>query len=443
MTAAIQCIATFVPLPATAPLMTLDKTSLRFATATNGAAFVSQTAAQVVRLTQVGTAPWAVTWTAVSNQPWLQVSPTSGSGSANLSISVASVGGLPVGSTVTGAITLTLMGASNTVGPITVSLTLIPNGTTARPFGFVDTPLDNTTGATGAIPFTGWALDDVEVSRVMVCRAAFGGEVAPLDPNCGGAAQIFVGFAVFIDGARPDVAGLNPTYPLFTRAGWGFMVLTNMLPNQGNGTYLFYLHAEDRDGQTTLLGTRTLTCANASATKPFGTIDTPSQGGLASGAGFINFGWALTPQPKIIPTDGSTITVIVDGAPLGPVDYNHERPDIETLFPGFQNTAGANGAVGFRAIDTTTLTNGLHTISWTVTDSLGVTEGIGSRFFTVTNGSSAPVTAAVEGAASSRVRATAEIIARRRAMTRRCWRVAAGISKGHGVGMASAARDAR
>ena len=54
------------------------------------------------------------------------------------------------------------------------------------------------------------------------------------------------------------------------------------------------------------------------------------------------------------------------------MDYNHERPDIEALFPGFQNTAGPNGAVGFRVIDTTTLTNGLHTISWTVTDSQGV-----------------------------------------------------------------------
>ena len=138
---------------------------------------------------------------------------------------------------------------------------------------------------------------------------------------------------------------------------------------------MFYLYAQDRDGHTTLLGTRTMTCANASATKPFGAIDTPTQGGLASGASFINFGWALTPQPKLIPLDGSTITVIVDGTPLGPVDYNHERPDIEALFPGFQNTAGPNGAIGFRVIDTTTLTNGLHTISWTVTDNLGVDGG--------------------------------------------------------------------
>ena len=108
----------------------------------------------------------------------------------------------------------------------------------------------------------------------------------------------------------------------------------------------------------------------------------------------MNFGWALTPQPKLIPLDGSTISVLVDGASLGTVDYNHERADIEALFPGFQNTAGTNGAVGFRVIDTTTLTNGLHTISWVVIDNQGVADGVGSRFFTVSNGVGAPVTAA-------------------------------------------------
>jgi uncharacterized delta-60 repeat protein len=393
--------------PATTLTMALDKTALRFGAVTNGAAFVSQTAAQIVRLIQTGIG--TVTWTATPNQLWLQVSPASGTGSANLSISVVSIAGLPVESAVTGAITLTFTGASNTAGPIAVTLNLIPNGASASPFGFVDTPLDNTTGVTGAIPFTGWSLDDVEVTRVMVCRLAVGAEVAPVDPNCGGAAQIFVGFAVFIDGARTDVAALYPLYPMSTRAGWGFMVLTNMLPNQGNGTYLFYMHAQDRDGHTTLLGTRTITCANVSATKPFGAIDTPTQGGIASGSSFVNFGWALTPQPKLIPINGSTITVLVDGASLGTVDYNHERPDIEALFPDFQNTAGPNGAVGFRMIDTTRLTNGLHTISWTVTDNGGEIEGIGSRFFTVVNGTGA-VAAAVELAASSRVRATAEII---------------------------------
>src|SRR5262249_55553508 len=35
---------------------------------------------------------------------------------------------------------------------------------------------------------------------------------------------------------------------------------------------------------------------------------------------------------------------------------------------------------------TTTMNNGMHTISWTVTDSAGAIEGIGSRFFAVSNG---------------------------------------------------------
>ena len=368
--------------------MTLDKTALTFGAVSNGAAFVSQTASQPVRLAQDGPGP--VTWSAAPSQPWLQVSPASGSGSATLSISVIPSSGLPAAGPVTGTIFISLTNAANTLPPIAVTLTLLPNGTTVAPFGVVDTPTDNRTGVTGATPFTGWALDDIEVTRVSICRAAFGAEIAPNDPNCGGAAEIFVGFAIFIDGARPDVAGAFSTHPLSTRAGWGFMVLTNMLPNQGNGTYTFRMRAFDREGHVFVLGTRTMTCANATATLPFGTIDTPAQGETISGSSFVNFGWALTPLSKTIPANGSTIHVVVDGVDLGTADYNHARADIQTLFPGLNNT---NGASGFRILDTTALANGLHTIQWTVTDNQGATEGLGSRYFTVSNGASA-VTAA-------------------------------------------------
>ena len=387
--------------------MALDKTSLRFGAVTNGAAFISQTAPQVVRLTQAGAG--TVTWTATSSASWLQVIPSSGSGSATLTVSLVPIAGLVVGSPIGGSITLTVTGPANTPGPLPVSLQLMQQGNSANPFGFVDTPLDHTTGVTGAVPFTGWALDDVEVTRVTICRAPVSGETAPMDPNCGGAAQSFIGFAVFIDGARSDVQASYPNLPVNTKAGWGFMVLTNMLPDQGNGMYQFFMYAHDQEGHSTLLGTRTMTCANASATKPFGAIDTPTQGGIASGTSFVNFGWTLTPRPKLIPLDGSTITVLVDGNPLGTVSYNHERPDIEGLFPGFQNTAGTNGAIGFRVIDTTSLTNGLHTVSWTVVDDGGAVEGIGSRFFTVSNGAAA-VTAA-DAVTTARPPAEAEAIA--------------------------------
>jgi hypothetical protein len=370
------------------PSMTIDKTSLNFGAAVTGATVTAQTSAQTIRMTQSGAG--TITWTATPSQPWLQITPSSGTGSANFSITV-SPSGLPAG-TVTGSIAIALSGAGNTVGPIAVSLAVKPTGTTLNPVGTVDTPANNITGVTGAIPFTGWALDDIEVTSAIVCRGAFAGEAPGLESRCGGNAQFYVGDAVFIDGARPDVQATFPTYPRESRGGWGFMVLTNMLPSQGNGTYQFFMYATDREGHSVLLGSRTITCDNAHATKPFGAIDTPTQGGLASGSSFVNFGWALTQFPKSIPMDGSTIQVLIDGAGIGTVDYNHFRSDIATLFPNLMNS---NGAIGFRILDTTALTNGLHTIVWLVADDSGAFEGIGSRFFTVSNGVGAVTAAAV------------------------------------------------
>jgi hypothetical protein len=248
------------------------------------------------------------------------------------------------------------------------------SATQAPPFGSVDTPTQNATGIEGAVPVTGWALDDTGVMRVIVSRDPVAGEPA--------GSPIYVGDAVFVDGARPDVAALHPSYPNASRAGWGYMLLTNMLPNQGNGTFKLWLHAFDREGRQTLLGTRTFTCANRAATRPFGTLDTPGQGAVASGSAYVVFGWALTPQPGAIPTDGSTIWVYVDGVPVGHPVYNQYRSDIATLFPGYANS---NGAVGYYVLDTTKLANGVHTIAWSVTDDLGRVEGIGSRYFRVAN----------------------------------------------------------
>ena len=135
-----------------------------------------------------------------------------------------------------------------------------------------------------------------------------------------------------------------------------------------------------------LLGSRTLFGFNATATQPFGTIDAPAQGQTIAGQNYLNWGWALTPQPAIIPTDASTIQVIVDGAPVGNPTYNLFRPDVAGAFPGLANT---NGPVGYRAIDTTGLAEGLHTISWTVTDTRPATSGIGSRYFSVANSADA------------------------------------------------------
>jgi hypothetical protein len=258
-----------------------------------------------------------------------------------------------------------------------VTLQVYGVNATSAPLGFFDTPVDDgTTGITGAIPVTGWALDDIEVVKVDIWRDPVGSE--PVHSN----GYVYIGDAVFVDGARPDVETAYPAYPLNSRAGWGYMMLTYGLPALGNGVYKIHAIAYDKEGNSVELGAKTITCDNAHATKPFGTIDVPGQGGVVSGSSYVNFGWALTPQPKIIPTDGSTIWVTINGEFLGHPVYNNYRQDIVTSFPGYANS---NGAVGYYYIDTTTYANGVHTIGWLVTDSDGSADGIGSRFFTVLN----------------------------------------------------------
>ena len=360
------------------PQLTLNRQDLFFAATSGGAV---KTASQDVLVTVVGTGSPA--WTAASITPactFVQITGGSGTGSGQFSVSIQS-GSYPTGAMLC-QIQVSSPGASN--APV-VDLQFTVYGATAGPFGFLETPVDNATGVAGAIPVTGWALDDVEVARVQIWRDTVGGEVSG-QPN----GKIYIGDADFVEDARPDVEDQFTTSPKGYRAGWGHMVLTNMLPDQGNGTYTLYAYATDLEGKQTLLGSRTITCANASATKPFGTIDTPAQGGTASGGAFVNFGWALTSFQQIVPTDGSTIWVFIDGMPVGHPVYNQYREDIATLFPGYANagTVGnpaGGGAVGYFSINTTGMTNGLHTIAWSVTDSGDNSEGLGSRYFEVFN----------------------------------------------------------
>jgi Zn-dependent metalloprotease len=253
---------------------------------------------------------------------------------------------------------------------------VVKKSPTQAPFGSFDTPVHGATGIAGAIPVTGWALDDIQVTSVKIYRDPITGE--PTQPN----GKVYIGDGTFVPGARTDVDNSYATYPFSYKAGWGYMLLTNFFPpSNGNGTYTLHAYAYDGDNQSTLLGSKTITLDNAHATKPFGTLDTPGQGGTVSGT-IVVFGWALTPLPGTIPIDGSTIWLGIDGVLVSHPVYNQYRADIAGAFPGYNNS---NGAVGYSVIDTTTLANGMHTIGWLVTDDLGRAEGLGSRFFWVDN----------------------------------------------------------
>jgi hypothetical protein len=112
------------------------------------------------------------------------------------------------------------------------------------------------------------------------------------------------------------------------------------------------------------------------------------------------------------------MSVLIDGAPVGAVSFNQCRgtvlgpvpggvfcdDDVSSIFGNptplapftprttnptrHRNLDAGRGPIGAYILDTTALTNGIHTIMWVVFDSDGRGEGIGSRFFTVLNGSS-------------------------------------------------------
>ena len=342
--------------------MTLSRTSLSFGY--NGS-MVTKTQEVGLSFSTAG-----VAWTAVSNQPNIAVSPVSGTGSAVIQISAIAES--------SGAVTVTAASVNASQQVFVTVASAMP----ANPYGSFDTPAHNTTGIAGAVAVSGWALDSIEVTSVGIWREPIGSEATASN------GLVFLGDATFVDGARPDVEGSFQSVPLNYRAGWGYMLLTNFLPKSsgatasGNGSYNLHAIAVNKAGSSFDLGTHTVTIDNAHASRPFGTIDTPAQGGTASGSAFVNFGWALTQNPYAIPTDGSTITVAVDGVPLGHPSYNQFRNDIATSFPGLANS---NGPVGFFFIDTTKLANGMHTIGWLVYDNQGRGDGIGSRFFNVQN----------------------------------------------------------
>ncbi len=267
-----------------------------------------------------------------------------------------------------------------------VAATLIVNlhvslpGTTQPPQGAVDTPAEGAVVA-GEVPVTGWAVDDIGLAALAICRAPVAGETTPVTPGaCGGLDNIFVGNGTFVPGARPDVFAAFPGIPLNDQAGWGYMLLSNMLPNGGNGAYTISLVATDVEGHSVQIAARHITGNNGASPLPFGTIDTPTQGQTVSGT-IVNFGWALAQTGKDVPADSSTIGVLIDGVVVGHPGQRSARVDITAAFPSFVT----DHAVGGFVFDTTRLTNGVHTIAWIVTDSSGASQGVGSRFFTVAN----------------------------------------------------------
>ena len=323
-------------------------------------------------------------WTGEETAPWLSCAPSAGTEAGDVTVTVdpskAYIGENRA------TILVSSPTATNSPQTVTISFAVRSKPGEKSPFGSFDTPSGGSL-LSGSVPVTGWTLDDKKVLKVEIKRNA---DITDPPAAIGPDGFVFIGDACFVEGARPDIERLYPNLPFKSRAGWGYMLLTNFLPNQGNGTFTLHAFAYDESGFKTELafyGGKVITCDNAHAVKPFGAIDTPAQGGDASGQAYVNYGWVLTPLPKTVPKDGSTISVWVDGVKVGdlktaPNVYNQYRVDVSSAFPGLNNSSGP---VGTYYLDTTKYANGVHTIHWIATDDQGAADGIGSRYFNSVN----------------------------------------------------------
>jgi hypothetical protein len=374
---------------------TVDHASLLFAGVRDAASFTSLTAAQQILLTNVG---GSTNWTAASSQSWLQLSPASGFGTTTVTVSVNPLTA-PTSGTNTATITFT---ATDGVAPSkTVTVTFVVTSATAPaapPNGSFDTPTDGST-VSGSIAITGWALDNIEVTKVEIWRDAHTSDPAAAKSTAADArgGKVFIGNPSFVEGARPDVEGISPNAPRNYRAGWGYIMLTRGLIWDGSGPFKIYAFAFDAENNMTALGSKTITINNAASLKPFGAIDTPGQGETVSGV-INNFGW-------VIPSKGSTISqqnvqVFIDNVFVGNPGGLSRRPDLDAGFGplGF-DTSQANRVL---SIDTTQFSNGVHTIGWLVTDSSGQADGVGSRFIKIQNGALTTTTTTQTAAAASK-----------------------------------------
>ncbi len=317
-------------------------------------------------------------WTIDKSNNALSVTPSKGSNGEIVTVFM-NPAGYAVGSYV-GELTVSAPGAINSVQPVRVYLTVKNAKANKDPIGYFETPANHST-VMSSISVSGWVVDDTGIKNVKIYR---GSSKNP----------VYIGEAVFVDGARSDIEALYPTFPGSYKAGWGYLLLTNFLPNRGNGTFTLHAIATDSENKPFSLGTKTIFCDNANAVKPFGAIDTPAQGGTVSGAAYPNWGWVLTPQPDKIPESGSTISVWVDGVQLDRPEYGIYRPDIAGLFPGYANS---QAAVGLYFLDTTVYKNGVHSIHWLATDTGNDTDGIGSRFFNILNSHTSGVAGETSG----------------------------------------------
>jgi N-acetylmuramoyl-L-alanine amidase len=212
--------------------------------------------------------------------------------------------------------------------------------------GFLDAPVSGST-LRGTQNVRGWFLDESGVAKIEVL----------VDGAVAGQGTYGV--------ARPDVQNVFPQFNNGT-AGFHYSLDTTRF---SDGQHTVTIRVTGNNGNMTTLPDRIITIENT-----IGFLDSPVSGSILRGTQNVR-GWFLNPSGV------AKIEVLVDGAVAGQGTYGESRPDVQYVFPQFNN-----GTAGFHySLDTTRFSDGQHTVTIRVTGNNGNIKTLPDRTITIEN----------------------------------------------------------
>lgn len=254
-----------------------------------------------------------------------------------------------------------------------LSLMLLPGVGVAETLFQLDTPEEGAT-VFGLVEVSGWILDD-------------GGSCGPPPawPTCDWTDALPSSVDLYVDGAYVASADLNQArydvlqaYPWFAGTpfaapGFSTSFDSSQLTNGPHELFVRVTLADNTIGED--YGQRTVIVDNTVNQAPFGELEFPGENQPMNGV-FPISGWALD--------DGNVtaIEVVVDGYTVGHAVSGIHRPDIANRFPSHP---GSEYAGFIRMLNTTELTNGVHTVAVRLFDDQGASRVIGRRFVQTLN----------------------------------------------------------
>lgn len=220
----------------------------------------------------------------------------------------------------------------------------------------IDNPNNKSSAFSGVVGIGGWAYSanalvtnvQVSVDGVLNGTASYGGN-------------------------RPDVCKVYKMVPGCPNLGWNSSLDTTAF---ADGTHNLQITVTDAKGAK-YTAAQPFTTSNYRGNNPTRiSIDSPASQG-ATLVGWISLsGWAFNDNAVI-----SAVTVSIDGQAGFPATYGAGRPDVAAAFPGRPGSPNFGWSY---FLDTTTLSNGQHTIAVSATAANGE-RAIGSARFSVAN----------------------------------------------------------